>query len=74
MSPFGIGLWIENFKSLPSPHWLEAVMNIFGLHKFEYIQTHARWMEINSCQDIKSSIMVIYCYNSKTYQSLVSVN
>ena len=59
MSPFGIGLWIEKFKSPPPLHWLEAVMNILDLHKFEYIQTDARWMEINSCQDIKSSYLLL---------------
>ena len=51
MSPFGIGLWIEKFKSPPPLHWLEAAMNILNLHKFEYIQTRTGWIESIAAND-----------------------
>ena len=44
--------WLMDWKiQIPPPlHWLEAVMNILDLHKFEYIQTRTGWMGINCRQ------------------------
>ena len=59
MSPFGIGLWIEKFKSPPPLHWLEAAMNILNLHKFEYIQTRTGWIESIAANDTEISSIQI---------------